>query len=184
MKTRILILFVVTLTLMIVSFVNSAMAQVPRQYQRGYQAGTPAISPYFNYFRGNTGGIPQYYQFVQPRMQFNQAQATLNQQQQRINILQNQSNVQQDELYQLYGGATYPGSPYGAIPGAVPGRQGMVGIVQRPVNAAQAATFMNTAQFYAGLNRGAIAPRNVNGGGNNRLMNLGILNPGVGGLNR
>ncbi|HTN76092.1 MAG TPA: hypothetical protein VL096_12625 [Pirellulaceae bacterium] len=47
-------------------------AQNPRNYGGRYAPSRPAISPWLYLQRGNTGGIPSYYAWVQPEFQYQQ----------------------------------------------------------------------------------------------------------------
>ena len=77
------ILILAIAALMLVA-TNSAQAQRragSQKYARGYQPSKPTLSPYLNYFRLNTGVLPNYQQFVRPQIQL---QKTLQQQQAQI----------------------------------------------------------------------------------------------------
>jgi len=61
--------------------VQAQGAKSSQKYSRRYQPSKPTLSPYLNYFRLNTGVLPNYQQFVRPQIQL---QKTLQQQQAQI----------------------------------------------------------------------------------------------------
>ena len=91
---------------------QQAAAQNPKQkYSRRYQPNKPTLSPYLNYFRLNTGVLPNYQQFVRPQINL---QKTLQQQQAQIRSGQNSLKDLNSKVEQRFSKPTVSPTGHGA----------------------------------------------------------------------
>lgn len=131
-----------------------------------YTPRTPTLSPYFNYFRVDSGTISPYHQFVRPRVQlrkFVKQQSTRNQrennllrqQQERIRQLEQRVSSPMERGALMYRDPFDPPINYGQTPLA---QQALRGTRTRPGQRAvrglsgTAGGFMNSGGFYPQTN--------------------------------
>lgn len=86
MKTMTKLVAVLATIGLVFAAAQDVQAQGPKssqKYSGRYQPNKPTLSPYLNYFRLNTGVLPNYQQFVRPQQQL---QETLQRQQTEIQM--------------------------------------------------------------------------------------------------